>query len=135
MPRVRVIGPIPPLLPKAVPENLQAFGSTQKRLASDAITPAERQRIAQPGPGAYEERRTDVTGPSKGAVSGRIPFQLNFKESTDRWLDGSFDLKIGGALPLALWSFVDPDMQSFEGDIEMDGVIEGPAQRPVPRSR
>ena len=28
---------------KAVPENLQAFGSTQKRLASDAVTPAERQ--------------------------------------------------------------------------------------------
>lgn len=53
---------MPGITPKAVPENLQAFGSTQKRLASDAITPNERQRMAQPGPGAYEERRTDFKG-------------------------------------------------------------------------
>jgi len=56
-----------------VPENLQAFGSTQKRLASDAITPNERQRYAQPGPGAYEERRTDFHGkgkPGAGGVAG-----------------------------------------------------------------
>ena len=53
---------MPGITPKAVPENLQAFGSTQKRLASDAITPSERQRMAQPGPGAYEERRTDFKG-------------------------------------------------------------------------
>lgn len=50
---------MPGITPKAVPENLQAFGSTQKRLASDAITPNERQRMTQPGPGAYEEKRTD----------------------------------------------------------------------------
>jgi len=49
------------ITPKAVPESLQAFGTTQKRLASDAITPNERQRLAQPGPGAYEERRTDFS--------------------------------------------------------------------------
>ena len=50
--------PAPGITPKVVPENLQAFGSTQKRLASDAVTPADRQRMAQPGPGAYEERRS-----------------------------------------------------------------------------
>ena len=44
---------------KAIPENLQTFGSTQKRLASDAATPNERAILAQPGPGAYEERRSD----------------------------------------------------------------------------
>jgi len=54
---------------KAVPENLQAFGSTQKRLASDAMTPAERQRVAQPGPGAYEERR-NMSGCSSSTSAG-----------------------------------------------------------------
>eukprot|EP00966_Prymnesium_polylepis_P170515 3941853-Prymnesium_polylepis.1 len=39
------------IAPKVVPENLQTFGSTQKRLASDAITPNERAIMAQPGPG------------------------------------------------------------------------------------
>ena len=57
---------------KSVPENLQAFGSTQKRLASDAVTPAERQRMAQPGPGAYEERRSDFRGASASADHSAI---------------------------------------------------------------
>ena len=62
MPGPGAYSSMPGITPKAVPENLQAFGSTQKRLASDAITPNERQRMAQPGPGAYEERRTDFKG-------------------------------------------------------------------------
>jgi len=39
---------------KAVPAQMQNFGTTQKRLASDAILPSERAYQAQPGPGAYE---------------------------------------------------------------------------------
>jgi len=70
---------------------------------------------------------------STWAVAGRVPFQFNLKESADRWLDGSFDLTVDGALPLALWSFADPKMQGFAGEVAMSGVIEGPAQRPVPR--
>jgi len=63
----------PGITPQAVPENLQAFGSTQKRLASDAITPNERQRMAQPGPGAYEERRTDFNARAKAAGASAPP--------------------------------------------------------------
>ena len=48
--------------PRRVPENLQTFGSTQKRLASDNVTTSERQRAAQPGPGAYDEKRTAFKG-------------------------------------------------------------------------
>lgn len=40
--------------PKPQPPHLQSFGSTQRRLASDAPTPNERNMKAQPGPGAYE---------------------------------------------------------------------------------
>lgn len=61
---------MPGITPKAVPESLQAFGTTQKRLASDAITPNERQRLAQPGPGAYEERRTDFAKAMDSRVGG-----------------------------------------------------------------
>lgn len=46
--------------PDSIPANLQTFGSTQKRLASDAITPNERAILAQPGPGSYE-RGSDFT--------------------------------------------------------------------------
>jgi len=86
---------MPGITPKAVPENLQAFGSTQKRLASDAVTPNERQRMAQPGPGAYEERRTDFHGRSKmgagapAAASAAVPAgdkgQSGFNSSTVRF--------------------------------------------------
>ena len=58
----------PGITPKAVPENLQAFGSTQKRLASDAVTPSQRQQMAQPGPGAYNIGGTSFSG--AGASAG-----------------------------------------------------------------
>jgi len=88
--------------PTSVPENLQAFGSTQKRLSSDAMTPSERQRMAQPGPGAYEERRNlfggnsdsraPLTGPMIGAMSDMLnasgterPARSGFNSSTVRF--------------------------------------------------
>jgi hypothetical protein len=41
---------------RSMAQTVQSFGSTQKRLASDALLPSERARLAQPGPGAYELR-------------------------------------------------------------------------------
>ncbi len=57
------------ITPKAVPENLQSFGSTQKRLSSDMVGPNERQKAAQPGPGAYNNMHSDFKG-SKSAMPG-----------------------------------------------------------------
>ena len=83
-------GAQPGITPKSVPESLQAFGSTQKRLASDTVTPAERQRMAQPGPGAYEERRSDFrakakAGAAAGAAAGDGTGHSGFNSSTVRF--------------------------------------------------
>jgi len=67
--------------PKTMPENLQTFGSTQKRLASDAITTTQRQKMGQPGPGAYDEKRTDFRGqkPDRSALSSFNTSEQRFK--------------------------------------------------------
>ena len=68
-------------VPKSVPDGLQTFGSTSKRLASDALTTTQRQKAGQPGPGSYEERRTDFRGqkPDRSALSSFNTSELRFK--------------------------------------------------------
>lgn len=60
-------------------ESRQTFGSTQKRLASDAVTTSERQKMAQPGPGAYEEKRTGFQRrkPDEGERGGLSSFNTS----------------------------------------------------------
>ena len=67
--------------PRRVPENLQTFGSTQKRLASDAVTTTQRQKAGQPGPGAYDERRSDFSRqkPDRAALSSFNTSEQRFK--------------------------------------------------------
>ena len=105
----------PGITPKAVPENLQAFGSTQKRLASDVMTPSERSRMAQPGPGAYEERRTDfrarvkasVLGGHPGSAGGEEKAHSGFNSSTVRFTTMSASSKPGPG------AYDELDQQSF----------------------
>jgi len=85
----------PSIVPKAVPENLQAFGSTQKRLSSDALTPFERARMAQPGPGAYEERRTLA-----GAVGATQPGTLAQPPTAERAGRSGFNSSTVRFIPL-----------------------------------
>jgi hypothetical protein len=85
----------PSIVPKAVPENLQAFGSTQKRLSSDALTPFERARMAQPGPGAYEERRTLA-----GAVGATQPGTLAQPTTAERAGRSGFNSSTVRFIPL-----------------------------------
>ena len=67
--------------PRSIPENMQTFGSTQKRLASDAVTTTQRQKAGQPGPGAYDEKRTDFRGqkPDRSALSSFNTSEQRFK--------------------------------------------------------
>jgi hypothetical protein len=99
----------PGIQPKAVPENLQAFGSTQKRLASDAVTPSERQRMAQPGPGAYENRCSNFSGPAKkhGASASVADKGAGFNSSTVRFTPLSESGKPGPG------AYDELDQQSF----------------------
>ncbi|KAL1503223.1 hypothetical protein AB1Y20_011279 [Prymnesium parvum] len=74
---------------KTVPENLQTFGSTQKRLASDAMTPNQRAILAQPGPGAYDVRKTDFKKTMEEKMgrtsTERGPGMQGFSSSTQRF--------------------------------------------------
>ena len=83
MPGPASYSPMVGLQPKSMPENLQTFGSTQKRLASDAVTTTERQRMAQPGPGAYNtagtfgKKRAEKPPQSAPGAPGLSPFNTS----------------------------------------------------------